>query len=118
MNKVRSKDGTTIAYDQAGDGRGPAVILIGGGPTDRSANTPLASLLASHLTVINYDRRGRGDSGDTPPFTVDREYDDLAGLVDQAGADTASLFGTSVGGVLALAAAASDRGLPIDKLAV
>jgi pimeloyl-ACP methyl ester carboxylesterase len=117
MNEVRSKDGTTIAYDQAGDGGGPVVILIGGGPNDRSANTPLAALLAPRLTVINYDRRGRGDSGDTPPFTVDREYDDLAALIDQAGADSASLFGTSVGGVLALAAAA-DRGLPIEKLAV
>jgi pimeloyl-ACP methyl ester carboxylesterase len=66
MDTVTSKDGTTIAFDRSGDG--PPVVLISGGPSDRSGNTELAGLLAPRLTVYNYDRRGRGDSGDTPPY--------------------------------------------------
>src|SRR3712207_2242933 len=62
MNRVTSSDGTTIAFDRLGDGS--PLILVCGGSTDRMANTPLARLLAPHFTVLNYDRRGRGDSGD------------------------------------------------------
>ena len=108
-----SRDGTTIAYDRYGDG--PPVVIVGGGPTDRTANTPLARLLAAHFTVFNYDRRGRGASGDTRPYSVDREYDDLAAVLEAAGGN-AHVFGSSSGGVLALEAAAG--GLPIDRLAV
>lgn len=108
---VRSSDGTEIAYDRLG--AGPAVVTIGAGPTDRSANAPVAELLAARFTVFNYDRRGRRDSGDTPPFTVDREYEDLAAVVKVAGG-TACLFGTSGGAVIALEAAA--RGLGVAKL--
>ena len=71
MNSVTSKDGTTIAFDRLGDG--PPVILVCGGSVDRSSNAPLAALLAQHFTVFNYDRRGRGESGDTPPYAVARE---------------------------------------------
>ena len=106
MDTVTSADGTTIAFDRAGNG--PPVILINAGPTNRTVNAPLVDLLSTRLTVLNYDRRGRGDSGDTPPYAVDREYEDLAAVIDAAGG-SASLFGNSGGGILALEAAA--RGL-------
>lgn len=113
MDKVISQDGTAIAYDRIG--RGPAMILIGAGPTDRSTNASLAELLAKDLTVYNYDRRGRGDSGDTAPYAVDREYEDIEALITAAGG-SAHLYGTSGGGILALEAAA--RGLAVDRVAV
>jgi pimeloyl-ACP methyl ester carboxylesterase len=113
MDTVTSADGTTIAFDRAGNG--PPVILINAGPTNRTVNAPLVDLLSTRLTVLNYDRRGRGDSGDTPPYAVDREYEDLAAVIDAAGG-SASLFGNSGGGILALEAAA--RGLPITGTAV
>jgi hypothetical protein len=83
QDSVTSSDGTTIAFDRAGDG--PPVVVIGAGPTDRSENTPVADLLSEHFTVLNYDRRARGDSGDTAPFGVGREFDDLAAVIDAAG---------------------------------
>ena len=113
MNKVQSKDGTIIAFDRSGDG--PPVILLCGASTDRMANAPLASLLAEHFTVFNYDRRGRGDSGDTAPYAVEREVEDLDAVIDAAGG-SAFVFGTSSGGALALEAAAS--GLAVTKLAL
>ena len=113
MDTVVSSDGTAIAFDRAGDGS--PVILVNAGPTDRTANAPLAGLLAPHFTVLNYDRRGRGDSGDTAPYAVDREYEDLAAVIDEAGG-SAQVFGSSGGGIFALEAAA--RGLAITKLAV
>jgi pimeloyl-ACP methyl ester carboxylesterase len=113
MDTVRSKDGTTIAVDRSGEG--PPVVLISGGPSDRSGNTQLAGLLAPRLTVYNYDRRGRGDSGDTPPYAVDREYEDLAAVIAAAGG-SAALIGYSGTGNIALEAAA--RGLPVTKLAL
>jgi len=113
MSKVTSKDGATIAFDRLGDG--PPVILVCGGSTDRSANAPLAALLARHFTVFNYDRRGRGDSGDTAPYAVEREVEDIDALIAAAGG-SASVYGTSSGAALALEAAAS--GLPITKLAL
>jgi pimeloyl-ACP methyl ester carboxylesterase len=114
MNQVTSKDGTTIAFDQLGNG--PAVILVSGGSVDRSSNVGLATLLAEHFTVFNYDRRGRGPSGDTLPYAVEREIEDIAAVADAAGG-SAYLFGSSSGAALALEAA---RGLPgkITKLAL
>jgi len=111
--KVRSKDGTAIACDQSGDG--PAIILVGGAMSTRSASGPLAALLAPRFTVFAYDRRGRGDSGDTAPYAVEREVDDLAALIGEAGG-SAFVFGHSSGAALALEAAA--RGLAITKLAL
>ena len=104
MKKVTSKDGTTIAFDQAG--QGPAIILVDGALCYRTFGPmgPLAALLAPHFTVINYDRRGRGDSGDRKPYTVEREVEDIEALINQAGG-SAFLFGTSSGGCLALEAA-------------
>jgi len=110
---VPSKDGTTIAFDWLG--AGPAVVLVGGVATTRVANAPLADALAERCTVINYDRRGRGDSGDTPPYSVDREVADLEALISAVGG-SACVYGNSSGGALALEAAA--RGLPIVKLAL
>jgi hypothetical protein len=94
MHRVTSKDGTSIAYDRSGEG--PAVILVGGGIVDRSENAPLAPVLAKHFTVCNYDRRGRGDSADTAPYTLQCEFEDIAALIDEAGG-TAHLYGVSEG---------------------
>ena len=113
MDTVTSSDGTTIAFDRLGDG--PPVILVCGASTDRRANEPLAEFLAEHFTVFNYDRRGRGDSGETPPYAVEREVEDLDALINEAGG-SAFVYGTSSGGALALEAAAS--GLNITKLAL
>ncbi len=111
--RVTSQDGTAIAYDRLG--AGPAVILVGGASVDRSANAGLAERLAAHLTVHNYDRRGRGPSGDTPPYAPEREIEDLEAVIGAAGG-SAHLFGSSSGAALALLAAAS--GTPIAKLAL
>jgi pimeloyl-ACP methyl ester carboxylesterase len=113
MNKVQSKDGTTIAFDRSGDGT--PVVLVCGASTDRRANAPLAALLAEHFTVFNYDRRGRGDSGDTAPYAVEREVEDIEAVIDAAGG-SAFVYGTSSGAALALEAAASE--LAITKLAL
>ena len=101
MNTLKSKDGTTIAFDQ--QGAGPALILVNGAMTTRSSgsNPELAKLLAQHFTVYSYDRRGRGDSGDTKPYAVDREIEDIDAVIDKAGG-SAFLYGVSSGAVLAL----------------
>lgn len=116
MKKVTSKDGTAIAFDQSGTG--PAVILVGGAFQHRAIDpgtARLAAMLAQHFTVFHYDRRGRGDSSDMQPYAVEREVEDLDALIKHAGG-SASVFGMSSGGVLALEAAA--RGLAIKKLAL
>jgi pimeloyl-ACP methyl ester carboxylesterase len=113
MDTVTSRDGTTIAYDRLGDG--PPVVLISGGSTDRSANAGLAEQLADRHTVYNYERRGRGDSGDTPPYAIEREVEDIAAVIGAAGG-SAHLYGTSSGAALAMRAAAA--GLPVVRLAL
>ena len=113
MPHLTSADGTAIAYSRHGDG--PAVVLVGGGLDDGAENAPLAEELAARFTVFNYARRGRGESGDTPPYAVEREFDDLAALIELAGG-TAHVYGVSSGGALALEAAAA--GVAIDRLAV
>ena len=86
MSKVHSKDGTPIAFDKVGSG--PAIVMVTGAITflaiDPSA-AELANLLAKDFTVINYDRRGRGESGDTQPYTVEKEIQDLEALIDEVG---------------------------------
>lgn len=102
---VTSKDGTTIAFDQYG--QGPAIILVTGALGVRSPHPmsrQLPELLSQQFTVIDYDRRGRGDSGDTPPYAVQREVEDIDALIDAAGG-SAFLYGISSGAVLALEAA-------------
>jgi pimeloyl-ACP methyl ester carboxylesterase len=115
MNTVRSADGTTIAYTRAG--QGPPLILIDGALCSRSFGPmpKLAEQLTPHFTVYTYDRRGRGESGDTAPYAADREVEDIEALVALAG-ETVYLHGTSSGAALALDAA---KRLPaIGKLAV
>lgn len=106
MNTVFSKDGTKIAYDKVG--RGPALILVAGAFSYRKfpGQVQLANLLSEQFTVYNYDRRGRGDSGDTQPYAIAREIEDLQALIDEAGG-SAYVYGLSSGAVLALQAAAS-----------
>lgn len=110
---VVSRDGTTIAVDRYGSG--PPIALVGGAFTDRRALTPLAQALAPYCTVFAYDRRGRGDSGDTPPYAPAREVEDLAAVIAAAGGP-ACVFGHSSGAGLAVLAAAD--GVAISRLAV
>src|SRR5579871_5400919 len=115
MHTVTSADGTTIAYDRTG--AGDPVVLVAGAFSYRRypGQVKLAELLSARFTVYNYDRRGRGDSGDTPPYAIEREIEDLAAMIGAAGG-YAHVWGLSSGAVLALDAAAA--GLPICKLAV
>ncbi len=116
METVTSKDGTVIAFDRSGSG--PAVILVAGalGTRSKGMDNPLITSLSPHFTVIDYDRRGRGDSGDTLPYAVEREIEDIDALIDAAGG-SASLYGLSSGAVLALEAADKLRG-KVKKLAM
>ena len=103
MQKVNSKDGTPIAFDKTG--QGPAIILVSGALGDRTAAAALTPLLSPHFTVVAYDRRGRGDSGDKAPYAVEREIEDIDALINVTGG-SAYVFGHSSGAVLALEAAA------------
>jgi pimeloyl-ACP methyl ester carboxylesterase len=113
--KVFSKDGTAIAFDRIGNG--PPVILVDGALCYRGMGQSgqLAELLAQHFTVFTYDRRGRGASGDTAPYAVEREVEDIAALLGEAGG-AAFVWGTSSGAALALEAA--NRLSGIRKLAL
>jgi pimeloyl-ACP methyl ester carboxylesterase len=115
VKTVRSKDGTAIAYELLGDG--PPVILVDGAfcRRDFGPMRPLAKRLAAEFTVALYDRRGRGASGDTSPYAVEREVEDLACLA-AAFDDPPCVYGTSSGAVLAARAVAA--GLPARKLAL
>jgi pimeloyl-ACP methyl ester carboxylesterase len=110
---VESADGTRIVFERSGVG--PGLVLVGGAFNNRHSADELAPLLAPHFTVYAYDRRGRGDSTDTPPYAVEREVEDLGALIATAGG-TALVYGHSSGAVLSLEAAA--RGLPVTRLAV
>jgi pimeloyl-ACP methyl ester carboxylesterase len=110
---VTSGDGTAIAYRCSGDG--PPVVLVGGAFSTAETEAPLARLLSPRLGVLTYDRRGRGDSGDTAPYAVEREIEDLGALLAEAGG-SASVYGMSSGAALVLEAAAA--GLPITQLAL
>lgn len=112
---VTSDDGTAIAFTRLG--HGPALVLVDGALCFRQ-NGPsrdIAPLLASHFTVYAYDRRGRGESGDTRPYAATREIEDLRAVIRQAG-DSAFVFGSSSGAALAMQSVAA--GLPIRKLAL
>ncbi|WP_350281102.1 alpha/beta hydrolase [Kribbella sp. HUAS MG21] len=111
MDKVTSADGTTIAYDRLGSGQ--PLILVAGALCDRQALRPLADELAGDFDVVTYDRRGRGDSGDSTSYAVQREVEDLAALLTALGG-TAALYGHSSGA--GLAAVAASTGLPFTKV--
>lgn len=108
-----SRDGTPLAYRRTG--QGPVVVLVSGAMSTGATAAPLAAALADRCEAVVYDRRGRGGSGNTPPYAVEREVEDLAALLDAVGGE-AALYGVSSGGALALRAAAS--GLPVRKVAV
>lgn len=113
MNKALSKDGTAIAFERVGEG--PPLVVVDGALCSRAfgAAPKLVPVLARHFTVLSYDRRGRGDSGDTQPYARERELEDLAAVLAEAHGP-AFVLGLSSGAALALEAAAS--GLPIRKL--
>ena len=115
MSSVRSNDGTAIGFERTGSG--PPLIIVDGalcwresGPSEK-----LAAELADRFTVITYDRRGRGESGDTAPYSVEREVEDLEALIGEAGGP-AHVLGISSGGVLAMEAVGA--GAAIDTLTV
>lgn len=110
MNTVQSKDGTAIAFSRSG--KGPALVLVDGALCHRKFGpmAGIAKFLTPHFTVFTFDRRGRGESTDTRPYSVEREIEDIAALIQEAGGE-AYLFGTSSGAALALEAAARLRGV-------
>jgi pimeloyl-ACP methyl ester carboxylesterase len=111
MKTVQSRDGTTIAFMRSGSG--PSLILIVGALSDHTAAAAFLPHLASHFTVYTYDRRGRGQSGNTQPYAVEREVEDIVALVDDIG-EPVFLFGHSAGAILALEAALG--GQPVQRL--
>jgi pimeloyl-ACP methyl ester carboxylesterase len=113
VEMTTSADGTAIAFDRVGEG--PPLVLVRGAFNDRRTPAELAELLAPRFTVYSYDRRGRGDSGDTPPYAVEREIEDLEAVIEAAGGSVA-LYGHSSGAQLALETAA--RGVSVTKLAM
>ena len=113
IDHIPSADGTLIACERSGSG--PTLIVVNGALSDRSVVTGLRPYLDDRLTVIGYDRRGRGDSGDSAEYAPEREMDDLAAVVSASGGP-AFVFGHSGGAILALEAAL--RGLPVSKLAL
>ena len=114
METVRSKDGTAIACER--EGHGPALVLVDGALCSRAFGPmkALSAALQSRFTVFRYDRRGRGDSGNTAPYSVEREIEDLGAVIAAAG--PAYVCGLSSGAALALETAAC--GAPVRKLAL
>jgi pimeloyl-ACP methyl ester carboxylesterase len=117
MTGTTSRDGTSIVYDEVG--AGPALVVVDGALTTRTSGSDprLASLLAPHLRVYTYDRRGRGGSGNTRPHAVEREIEDLAAVIEAAGG-SAVLYGHSSGGCLAIEAAVALGASKVRKLAI
>lgn len=114
MPKVTSRDGTVIAYDKKG--QGPLLILVLGALNRRSQGKKLTEQLGDRFTVVSYDRRGRGDSTDTLPYSTDKEVEDIEALIDELGGN-ACLYGHSSGCVLTLMAA-KKLGSKVKKLAL
>jgi pimeloyl-ACP methyl ester carboxylesterase len=110
---VTSADGTTIAFKRLGEG--PALVIVGGSLADHQFYAPLADELAKQFTVYSFDRRGRGQSGDTEPYAVEREVDDVGALIAHT-KEQVLMYGHSAGSALALRAAAS--GLNVARLAL
>ncbi len=117
MSHILSKDGTRIAFDRTG--HGPVVIMVNGALAYRGfyGGEELAARLSPDVTFIDYDRRGRGESTDTPPYAVDREIEDIEALIDEAGG-SACLYGVSSGACLALLAAARLGPARVERLAL
>src|SRR3954451_15653388 len=116
VEKTPSADGTTIAYDVWGEG--PAVVIVGGAFNDRNTWGELAEALAEQgLRAVSYDRRGRGDSGDTAPYALEREFEDLRAVIDAVQPESPVVaHGVSSGGALLLRAVA--LGVPVARVSV
>ena len=115
VEKTTSADGTTIAFERYGEG--PAAVVVGGAFCDRGAFRELAQALGEQgFTGVTYDRRGRGESGDTSPYAVEREVEDLTAVVQAVGAERAFAHGISSGGALVLRAAVA--GAPLAAVSV
>ena len=110
-----SADGTRIAFEKTGTG--PALIIVGGALSHRGGGKPLARELDAHFTVYTYDRRGRGQSGDQKPYSVERELEDLGAIIEAAGKQ-AYVYGVSSGAALALQGAAKLGPTKVPKLAI
>src|SRR5215472_2869569 len=110
MPITQSRDGTRIAYSRTG--QGSPLVLVDGAFCHRTfgANVPLPALLSQRFTVYTYDRRGRGESGDTLPYAIEREIEDLDAVIRAAGG-SAFAYGISSGAALALEAV--NRGVGI-----
>lgn len=113
IDTVKSADGTPIVLERRG--AGPAVVVVAGAANDRHGDEPLVAELTAEFSVVTYDRRGRGDSGDTGPYAVEREIEDLAAVAASLG-EPVIVHGISSGGALALLAAAA--GVPMARLSV
>jgi pimeloyl-ACP methyl ester carboxylesterase len=115
LRTTSSDDGTPIGFEQTG--HGPPLVIVDGAMCYRGSgpSADLAAALASEFTVFSYDRRGRGESGDNPPYAVEREIEDLGAVIAEA-EGSAFAYGLSSGAALAMAATAA--GLPISKLAL
>jgi hypothetical protein len=111
VDTLTSADGTRIAFERLG--HGPPLIVVGGALCDRARMRPVCAALGARVTAFNYDRRGRGDSGAGGGHDVEREIEDLAALVAEAGG-SAAVYGHSSGAALALRAALA--GLPFDRV--
>jgi pimeloyl-ACP methyl ester carboxylesterase len=101
IEKVRSKDGTLIAYQRGGEG--PPLVLVHG-TLGSCRRWPVVPALEQRFTVCAIERRGRGESGDAPNYAIEREFEDVAALVDSIG-EPVNLLGHSFGGLIALEAA-------------
>ena len=113
MDHATSPDGTRIAYRQTGRGR--PIVIVGGALSTGASSQPLAeALAAAGLRAVTWDRRGRADSGDTPPYATEREVEDLCAVLEAVDGDPAVVFGHSAGAVLALLAAGA--GVPMTHL--
>src|SRR5215813_3925889 len=115
MQHVTSKDGTIIAYEKLG--QGPPLVIVGGMLDGHTQQAGLAELLSKHFTVYNFDRRGHGESGFTPPYDVDRETEDIAAILNMVGG-SAFVYGSSGCGVLCMEVAARGLASRMKKLAV
>ncbi|AIG77682.1 alpha/beta hydrolase fold protein [Amycolatopsis japonica] len=113
IHTATSADGTPIAFERRGEGQ--ALVVVAGAGNDRHGDEPLVAELTAEFSVVTYDRRGRGDSGDTAPYAVEREIEDLAAVVAALG-EPVIVHGISSGGALALLAAAA--GVPMARLSV
>jgi pimeloyl-ACP methyl ester carboxylesterase len=117
MSHVISKDGTRIAFDKSG--KGPPIIIVNGAMAFREfyGDKPLVAALSNTFTIYTYDRRGRGESTDTKPYSREKEMEDIEALIDDAGG-ASFLYGVSSGAALALLTAARLGSAKVSKLAL